>query len=233
MPDLSLLNLDMVAVAWFLVATVGYGYLAGSPWLLPHSITGAIQLQRLEWMRNMAVRDVRIVDAQLLANLSQGNAFFASTSAIIIGGLSALLGSGDKLQVLLERLPYAAKPSALLLEVKMVFIIAIFVFAFFKFAWAFRLSHYTAIMIGSTPIFDNKNQRMCEDHALRTAYLIGIAAEHTNAGIRSFFYAIAAMAWFFHPLAFILTTTWIIGILIRRDFFSRARRVIAGDTAVR
>ena len=50
-----------------------------------------------------AVRDVRIVDAQLLASLSQGNAFFASTSAIGIGGLSAMIGSGDKVQSLLDK----------------------------------------------------------------------------------------------------------------------------------
>ena len=36
----------------------------------------------------------------------------------------------------------------------------------------------------------------CIDHAQRTARLVGIAAEHNNAGIRSFYHAIAAIAWF-------------------------------------
>jgi uncharacterized membrane protein len=36
------------------------------------------------------------------------------------------------------------------------------------------------------------------------------------------------MAWFFHPVAFIAATTWVMAILIRRDFFSRSRKAIAG-----
>jgi uncharacterized membrane protein len=58
--------------------------------------------------------------------------------------------------------------------------------------------------------------------------LIGIAAEHANSGIRSFYHAIAAIAWFFHPLLFMAATTWVMLILARRDFFSRSLRLIAG-----
>ncbi len=64
----------------------------------------------------------------------------------------------------------------------------------------FRLSHYTAIMIGATPL-PTAEPALIEAHAVRTARLIGIAAEHTNSGLRSFYHAIAAIAWFFtHPL---------------------------------
>ena len=58
--------------------------------------------------------------------------------------------------------------------------------------------------------------------------MIGYAAEHANSGLRAFYYAIAGMAWFFHPVAFMLATSWILAILIRRDYFSRSRRAIAG-----
>ncbi len=229
MPTAALSTLDLAAVALFLVAVLGYGYFTSIGAIERRTIVGAVQRQRETWMRNMAFRDMRIVDAQLLGGLSQGNAFFASTSAIIIGGLTALLGSGDKLQLLLERIPYVAPSSPLQLELKLLLLITIFIFAFFKFAWAFRLSHYAAIMIGSTPILDTTNHGDCEDHAMRTARLVGIAAEHANAGIRAFYYAVAAMAWFFHPIAFIAATTWVLLILVRRDFFSRSRRLLAGD----
>ena len=185
----------------------------------------------MAWMRNMARRDVRIVDAQLLAALSQGNAFFASTSAIGIGGLAAMIGSGDKVQSLFERLPYAAQSTPVVWELKLVLLITIFIYAFFKFAWAFRLSHYTAIMIGATPIADGSNHVECDDHAARTAQLVGIAAEHSNGGLRAFYFAIAALAWFYHPLAFIAATAWVLVILVRRDFFSRSRRLIFGSNA--
>ncbi len=218
---------DLLALLWF-------GALIGAYWLvtryqplLNRTIVAAVQRQRERWMRNMALRDNRIVDAQLLGSLSQGNAFFASTSAIAVGGLAAMMGSAEKIQVMLERLPFVAASSAVLMEIKLLLLITIFIFAFFKFAWAFRLSHYAAIMIGSTPILGETSSDACESHALSTAKLIGIAAEHTNAGMRAFYYAIAAMAWFFHAFAFMLVTTWVLLILIRRDFFSRSRRLLA------
>jgi uncharacterized membrane protein len=132
-------------------------------------------------------------------------------------------------QTMLERLPYVAPSSSAMWEVKLILIMGVFIYAFFKFAWGFRLSHYAAIMIGATPL-PGEAANVCDDHARRTARLIGIAAEHTNSGLRSFYHAIAAIGWFFHPLLFIATTTWVLLILIRRDFFSRARATLSERT---
>lgn len=221
--------LDLIAFAVFVVLIGGYHVITGYRPLVDRSIVGAVQAQRVVWMRNMAARDVRIVDAQLLASLSQGNAFFASTSAIGIGGLAAMIGSGDQVQKLFERLPYAAQSSPVVWELKLILLISIFIYAFFKFAWAFRLAHYTAIMIGATPIANGSNHADCEEHALRTARLIGIAGEHSNSGLRAFYCAIAALAWFYHPIAFMIATAWVLSILVRRDFFSRSRRLLFGQ----
>jgi uncharacterized membrane protein len=226
--ELVATNPDLFAVVWFLTGILGYRLVAGFGPLERISIVGAVQRQRERWMMNMAIRDGRIVDAHLLGGLSQGNAFFASTTAIIIGGLIATMGSGDKVQTLLERLPYVARSTPVLFETKLLLLTGIFVYAFFKFAWAFRLSHYAAIMIGATPVLDASNREDCERHARRTARIIGIAAEHANAGVRAYYYAVAAMTWFFHPWALVAGTTWVILILLRRDFFSRSRRLIAG-----
>ena len=228
MSELVRSNPDLFAVLWFLAAILGYRLVAGFGPLERYSIVGAVQRQRERWMRNMAVRDQRIVDAHLLGGLSQGNAFFASTTAIIVGGLAATLGSGDKVQALLERLPYVARSTPVLFELKLLLLMGIFVYAFFKFAWAFRLSHYAAIMIGATPILvAGGNDADCEAHATRTARLIGIAAEHANGGVRSYYYAVAAMGWFIHPWALVASSTWVVLILLRRDFFSRSRRLLA------
>ena len=138
---------DLAALLWFGAAIFGYRIFAGFGPIERRSIVGAIQRQREKWLLNMAVRDGRIVDAHLLGGLAQGNAFFASTSALIIGGMAALLGSGEKVQILLDRIPYVAKSTAAFFETKVLLLIVIFVYAFFKFAWAFRLSHYASIMI--------------------------------------------------------------------------------------
>lgn len=125
---------------------------------------------------------------------------------------------------MLGNYPYLAHSTPFLWDAKQLLIMWIFIYAFFKFAWAFRLSHYGAIMIGAAPLEGED----CTSHAERTAHLIGIAGEHNNSGIRAFSYAIATLAWFFHPLLFMLATTWVILILTRRDFFSRSLRTISG-----
>jgi uncharacterized membrane protein len=232
-PDLAWLapmnlGLDAIAIAWFLMLVVGYQIVAARRPLAARSIVDAVQRQRVAWMLNMAVRDNRTLDAIVLQSLGQGNAFFASTSVIAIGGLAAIMGSGEKVQVLLEQLPYVARSSPQLWDLKVLVMIGVFIYAFFKFAWAFRLSHYTGIMIGATPIPTETNVDECRTHAERTATLIGIAAEHSNGGLRSFYYAMAVMAWFFHPLAFMAATSWVLLILVRRDFHSRSLRVLSG-----
>jgi len=139
-----------------------------------------------------------------------------------------MLGSGDRIRELFERMPFVDLAPAALWEAKIVLMIGIFIYAFFKFAWAFRLSHYTAIMIGSAPLLGSGQDEAGDVHAVRTARLIGIAAEHANSGLRSFYFAIAALAWFFHPVLFMIATTWVLVIQIRRDYFSRSLRVLAG-----
>jgi uncharacterized membrane protein len=219
--------LDLLALAYFLLAIGIYRLIAGRRGLEARSLVGTVQAQRVRWMLNMAKRENRMLDAFLLGSLSQGNAFFASTSAIAVGGLAATLGSGEKLQGMLGRLPYVAPATPAVWEMKQLLIMGIFIYAFFKFAWAFRLSHYVAIMIGALPDVGSGHSEDCVHHAERTARLIGVAGEHSNSGIRSFYHAIAAIAWFFHPLLFMLATTWVIAILARRDFFSRSLRLIS------
>jgi len=220
--------LDLAALVYFALAVFIYRLIVARRAKTGGGLLGAIQEQRVNWMLNMARREQRMLDAILLGSLSQGNAFFASTSAIAVGGLAATLGSGEKLQAMLAHLPYASPTTPLILEAKQLLIMGIFIYAFFKFAWAFRISHYGSIMIGATPIYDpdSEHSEACARHAERTAGLIGVAAEHTNSGLRSFYHAIAAIAWFFHPMLFMLATTWVILILARRDFFSRTLRLI-------
>jgi uncharacterized membrane protein len=220
--------MDLAAVAYFFLAIAIYRLIGGRRAVAARSLGGAIQRQRLQWMLNMAKRENRMLDAILLGSLGQGNAFFASTSAIAVGGLAATMGSGERVQAILQRLPYVAPSSPLVWEAKQLLIMGIFVYAFFKFAWAFRLSHYASIMIGATPAHDAPDTQACQDHAERTARLIGVAAEHANSGLRSFYHAIAALTWIFHPLLFMLATSWVIVILARRDYFSRSLRLISG-----
>ncbi|MDX2257605.1 MAG: DUF599 family protein [Hyphomicrobiaceae bacterium] len=215
--------LDVAAFVVFASVVVGYELATRIPALYRHSIHAAVQRHRHGWFQVMAGRESRIVDAQLLGWLSNGNAFFASTSAIAIGGLAALLGAGERARELVGSLPYAAATSPLLWEVKVLLLMAIIVFAFFKFAWAFRLSHYTVIMVGATPAHDSQDTAERARHAAAAANVLGIVGEHANSGLRAFHYAIAGLAWFYHPVALMVVTGVVLAVIVRRDHFSRAR----------
>jgi uncharacterized membrane protein len=229
--ELPIPLLDGIAILWFLLLVAGYRFVAERDPMRGRSITGAMLVHRRQWMLTMARRENRLMDAILLGNLSQGNAFFASTCAIAIGGLVTMLGYGDSARHFFEAMPMAAGTTPHLWEAKVVFMTSIFVYAFFKFAWAFRLTHYTAILIGATPLIEpgNRNLPEIEAYVARAAELNGIMADHAASGLRSFYYAIAALVWFYHPVLFMVATAWVVAILVRRDFFSHSRRAILGE----
>ena len=87
--------LDLAALVYFFLAIGIYRLIVSSQALGRKSLAEAVQRQRLSWMINMARRENRMLDAILLGSLGQGNAFFASTSAIAVGGLAATLGVAE------------------------------------------------------------------------------------------------------------------------------------------
>ena len=115
--------LDLAAIVYFFLAIGIYRLIASIPSLERRSLVGAVQTQRVRWMLNMAKRDNRMLDAILLGSLGQGNAFFASTSAIAVGGLAATMGSGEKVQAMLGRLPYVAPATPFIWETKQLLIL--------------------------------------------------------------------------------------------------------------
>ncbi len=219
---------DLAALVWFVAIVAAYEVFSTLPGIYKHSIAAYVQAHRREWMLRMSEREIRILDSQLLGWLVNANAFFASTSVITIGGLAALLGYGDKARLIFETLPYSSPTSTALWEIKVIFLVITMIYAFFKFAWAFRLSHYTVIMMGATPERDSVDQAARHDHARRTADLLGLVAAHSNQGLRAFYYTIAGLVWFFHPIGFMIAITWVVLILLRRDFRSHSRAILKG-----
>lgn len=223
---LGFTSLDAIAFAWFLVVTVGYNVLAKHGVFSRHNLMTAIQVQRRRWMANMAMRHDRVIDTLLISSLAAGNTFFASTSIILLGALSTLLGASANVQIFIIRLPFAQTSPPVVWDVKIILMMALFVYAFLKFSWAFRLAHYAMIMVGATPLQARAAEDVAKAHAERTARLAGIAAEHSNIGLRAYYSAIACLAWFVHPLLFIAATTVVTLMIVRREYFSRSLRAI-------
>ncbi len=142
-----------------------------------------------------------------------------------MAGLIAVLGAAELAVETLAEVPIAVPTTKAVWHGKVLLLIAIFVYAFFKFAWAFRLTNNCSILIGAAPAAPADPAR-AEAHAERAAAIIGLAAFHLNRGFRGYFFALAALAWFLHPAIFTVVSTWVVLVLYRRDFRSRALRAV-------
>jgi uncharacterized membrane protein len=142
---------DFAAVGFFVLEWTVYAITLEHTAYGRDSLSTRMHVYREVWIRNLLHRETRMVDMQIMASLQNGTAFFASSSLIAIGGGLALLrGTNDALAVL-GTLPIDLSPSPALWEIKCVGLILIFIYAFFKFSWAYRLFNYVAILMGAMP----------------------------------------------------------------------------------
>ena len=219
---------DWLAVAWFFGAWAGYAWFARYWGERKASLLLTTNRYRRYWMLQATARDPRVLDGIITQSLSTSPSFFASTTIIIIGGLLALLGTTDKAADFVREIPFAVRTSMLVFDLKVLVLLAIFVYAFFRFSWSMRQYTFAALVIGSMPDpkefdegkFDRKH------FADRAGTLLGMAAETFNDGVRAYYFAFAAIAWFFSPLAFSIAAAMVVMILYSREFRSEVLHVL-------
>jgi uncharacterized membrane protein len=212
---------------WLGVAVLVLGWAAYVGWakrqaLHQPSILATTNRIRREWMLQTTWREVRVVDGVVIQNLSTSPSFFASTTILIIGGLLAVLGASDKASDLVREIPFAARTSVLIFDLKLVLLLAVFMYAFFRFTWSMRLYTFGALLVASAPEARQYQEQGLsrETFADKAGRVVGLAAETFNDGLRAYYFAFAAIAWFFSPLWMMLATAGVIYILYRREFRS-------------
>ncbi len=213
---------DTIAVAFFALEWLVYALTLEHTAYGRDSLSARMNRYREVWVRNMLRREARMVDMQIMASLQNGTAFFASTSLIAIGGALALLRSTNDALAVLSALPIDITPSPALWEIKCAGLIVIFIYAFFKFAWSYRLFNYVAILLGGMPPADQCDTAEAEAHVVRTTRLFEAAGRHFNRGQRAFFFALGYLGWFVSPWVLFVTTAAVVIVTWRRQFASQA-----------
>jgi uncharacterized membrane protein len=214
-------GLDWLAMAVFGLAWAGYVQFAAKRALKRPSILASTNRIRHQWMLQTTYRDVRVLDGAVVQNLSTSPSFFASTTILIIGGLLAVLGT-DKASELLQDLPFAARTSVLVFDIKVLLLLMVFVYAFFRFTWSMRQYTFGALLVGSAP----EAKQFLEFNLSREAFadkagrVMGFAAETFNDGLRAYYFSFAVVGWFMSPVVFMLATALVVWILYQREFHS-------------
>jgi uncharacterized membrane protein len=219
---------DWAALAGFFAGWIGYAQFARQRAGAYSSLLALTNLERRRWMMQTTLRDNRVVDGVVVQNLSTSPSFFASTTILIIGGLLAVLAS-DKATEIVKEIPFAARTSVLVFDLKLVLLTAIFVFAFFRFTWSLRQYTFGALLVAAAPPpeqFAAEAER--EAFANRAGRVMGLAAETFNDGLRAYYFSFAATAWFFSPWAFMAATATVVWVLYRREFHSEVLDVLRG-----
>ncbi|MHB2168093.1 DUF599 domain-containing protein [Alsobacter sp. R-9] len=230
LPVMSILTpADWAALVFFTVTWVGYGQLVESRWLSDRTLNGAMHLYRDEWMRRMLLREVRIIDTQIMASLQNGTAFFASTSLLAIGGSLALLRSADDVVRVFVDLPLGIATTRAAWEAKSIGLAIIFVYAFYKFAWSYRLFNYAAILLGGTPPHEEAETEAARAHARRTAAMTTAAGKHFNRGQRAFFFALGYLGWFVSPIVLVGSTAAVLVVMALRQLKSDSHDAVLRD----
>ncbi|GAA4252758.1 DUF599 family protein [Azospirillum formosense] len=222
-PDITIL--DIVAFLWFLACWAGFtliqDHMLGGRMVVNQHLKKA----RRHWMERMLERDNRIMDSQLVGHTMQSCTFFASTNMLVLAGLVGAFGAVENAHKLVGTLSFTVQTTREFFELKMLLLVAIFTFGFFKFTWALRQYNYCCALIGSAPLPPVPAEE-------KTAMADSIAAAMTlavkalNGGMRAYYFAMAALAWMLGPWFFMVSTAAVIVVLTRRQGFSATEKVI-------
>lgn len=216
-------SLEWVSLLWFLACWIGYGRYSGLKSTHGQRLQDALQLHIKRWIAQVEQRDNRMVDTAIIANIERNATFMASSSLLIIAGLVTAIGSADKALALFTQLPFVRfDPQTW--EIGLIIMTTVFAYAFFTFTWCIRQWGFASILIGSVP---HPSQPIDERLEQSLGQIISLAVYHFNIGLRAYYYSLALLTWFIHPLIFILATTWVVAVLYRREFHSKTLKALA------
>ncbi len=224
--------LDIVAVICFFACWIGYARFARQKAKTTNCIAKCLHKHRIYWMYQLLKRDIRVADAALLANLERNITFFASTTMIVLAGVLTLFAQVERLEDVISSIPLAAPPVHLLIQFKLGLLTFIFVMAFFQFTWSMRQYGFLNVMIGATPVAQQESDAQLMNYAEQMARVQDQAAHSYNYGLRSYYFSMAALCWFFHPLLFILASVVVVYTLFRREFKSKAVMAITAGMQI-
>lgn len=218
---------DAMAAGVYLSSWLGYHLVQEHEDVARNGVNHFMKLRRREWMRRMGARETRIIDTQITASLQNGSAFFASASMIALGASVSMFRAADDAMRVFESLPLGAAPSRTVWELKLIGLAIIFGYAFFKFAWSYRLFNYSAILIGATPEADDPDAEARERAVNRAANMNIAAGLHFARGQRALFFAVAYLGWFASPWLCVVLTLFVVMAMARRQYRSDAHDALA------
>jgi uncharacterized membrane protein len=191
------------------------------------SLSAIMTMQRRRWVAN-ATRRESPLDAILSGNLMQSVSLLASTSVLIILAIFAAFGAVPQLMETLNSIGLGHDVDAAAMQIHLLVLIAIFVSSFFAFTLSLRQFNHFIIMLGAIPHAEPASEEEIEAITMLNA----LAAKNFNNGIRAYYFAVPAVAWFVSPVMAIVVTVVTTAFIVHREFFSSAHRLAASVAVI-
>lgn len=191
------------------------------------SLSVIMSMQRRRWVAN-ATRRESPLDAILSGNLMQSVSFLASTSVLLVLAIFTAFGQLPALMRTLSGLGLATDYTAADMQVHLLALLAIFATSFFAFTLSLRQFNHFCIMVGAI----RHDVAATEEEIDSIAMLNTLAAKNFNNGIRAYYFAVPAVAWFGSPWLAIAVSLVTTAFIVHREFFSSAHRVAASVAVI-
>lgn len=216
--------LNWISLVWFLVCWISYTVFSKKMAKKSACLASVLHVHRINWMRRLLQREVRVGDAALLSNIERNVNFFASSCVLILAGLVTALTAVEQVEIMLSGVTFAIKDSMLALELKVMTLIGIFIYAFFTFTWSMRQFGFASVLVGAAPSPEDNTVTAAErrSFAIYAAKVIDQASRSYNFGLRAFYFSLAVLSWFIHPWLFIAASALVVGVLYHREFLSNS-----------
>ena len=227
--ELSATWIDLAALMVFIITWIVYVRFAELHSRRVPSLHNIMDGYRREWMLRMIERDNRMTDVNIMRTLSRSSQFFASTTMLVLGALIALMGYVQQTLEIVSGLPFTMKASERLVELKILLLVVIFTYAFFKFTWAIRQLGQCSTMVGAAPPKPKDNPEQYAPVINRLARVTSYAGVNFNNGLRAYYFGLAALAWFLHPVLMLISSAWVVYVLYHREFKSLTLRAMIED----
>ena len=221
-------TLDFIALGLLVLAWFWIGWRIENPRPDRPSVSSLMADFRREWMDQMVTRDPRIFDSQVISSLRQAAAFFASAAMLALGGGLALVGNTEQLAGVAQDLTLSSTP-VFVFEIKILASLAFLTNAFLVYVWSHRLFGYCSVLMAAVP--NAPSDPDAYPRARQAAEINITAARSFNRGLRSTYFALAALAWLAGPMALIAATLVTTAVLFRREFVSQSRAILLESPA--
>jgi uncharacterized membrane protein len=219
----------MTLFATFFPLVCWFAYTYGVPLVERRtpSLSVIMSMQRRRWVANAARRESPL-DAILSGNLMGSVSFLASTSVLLILAIFAAFGQLPAAMEALQTVGMGADHTTADLQIHLIVMLAIFTLSFFAFTLSLRQFNHFCIMLGAL----DQNRLAAPEEIDAIASLNTLAAKNFNNGIRGYYFAVPAVAWFGADWLAITVSLVTVGFIVHREFFSSAHRIAASAAVI-